>query len=69
MGPEKTFTGTIFEVDPVNLIYTTIHEFKRDHSVDGQYPNSLQVDPQGNLIGTTASGGNYGYGVIFKISE
>ena len=35
---------------------------------DGGYPmGRLTRDPQGNLYGTAAGGGQYGYGVVFKV--
>jgi uncharacterized repeat protein (TIGR03803 family) len=37
---------------------------------DGQYPyeTGLVRDAKGNLYGTTEAGGEYGYGVVFKVT-
>jgi uncharacterized repeat protein (TIGR03803 family) len=48
--------------------YKTLYQFKG--GADGSLPYaSLIFDPAGNLYGTTANGGAYGYGVIFKLSS
>jgi uncharacterized repeat protein (TIGR03803 family) len=62
--------GTVFELSPsgsnwnFNLLYSL--------SKTGGYPQgptgSLAMDSAGNLYGTTANGGLYGYGAIFKLS-
>ena len=48
--------------------YTDLHDF--DCSVEGCYPNYLEIMAQGrdgNLYGTISSGGSYsGYGTVFK---
>ena len=47
--------------------YQKIYSFcaKADCS-DGEYPDGLTMDAQGNLIGVTATGGNANFGTIFK---
>lgn len=47
--------------------YQVLHSF--DGS-DGSFPNgNLQFDGAGNLYGTTAVGGSFGHGTIFKLSS
>jgi len=45
--------------------YTVLHQF---NGTDGDLPNGLTMDRQGNLFGTTTGGGTYGYGVVFEIT-
>jgi uncharacterized repeat protein (TIGR03803 family) len=48
--------------------YTDLHDFSGPPS-DGDYPMaSPVVDAQGNIYGTTAYGGTYGYGTVWEIS-
>jgi len=42
-----------------------LHNFS---GTDGDYPNGLTADSQGNLYGTTSTGGKYGYGVVFEVT-
>ncbi len=45
---------------------TVLHEFD---GYDGAFPvGSVVIDAQGNVYGTTLSGGSYGKGVIFQIT-
>jgi uncharacterized repeat protein (TIGR03803 family) len=58
--------GTVFEVSPVRYGLPTLHSF---YGADGSSPEAgLVLASDGNLYGTTSSGGTYGYGTIFKIS-
>lgn len=45
--------------------YSVLHKF---HGPDGLGPNGLTIDAKGNLYGTTAAGGAYGYGVAFEFT-
>jgi uncharacterized repeat protein (TIGR03803 family) len=56
--------GIIFKVTPSGQ-ETILHTF---HSTDGAVPNELMFDSQGVLWGTTAGGGTYDQGTIFKIT-
>lgn len=48
--------------------YTDLHDFTGGPS-DGSSPEaSPVVDAQGNIYGTTSSGGAYGHGVVWEIS-
>ena len=44
--------------------FTVLHTFGSDP--DGSYPSPLIRDPQGNLYGTTETGGFYGEGTVFE---
>ncbi len=57
--------GTVFKVDPSGN-ETVLHSFGR--AGDGALPNaSLIQDAQGNLYGTTFSGGADSYGTVFEV--
>ncbi|MGE5056322.1 MAG: choice-of-anchor tandem repeat GloVer-containing protein [Acidobacteriota bacterium] len=57
--------GTVFKVDPSGN-ETVLYSFTGGS--DGQGPGSLIMDAQGNLYGTTSSGGAYGYGTVFRLN-
>lgn len=47
-------------------LYTSLHDFM---GTDGAYPYGVVAfDGNGNLYGTTKSGGAYGYGVVWEIT-
>lgn len=57
--------GVVFKVDPAGN-QTVLHAFTG--GPDGEAPlASLVRDSAGNLYGTTAYGGAYGFGVVFKL--
>ena len=65
--------GTIFKID-ANGAYRLLYNFKGRMHGDGEQPwGKLVRDKQGNLYGTTESGGNtsvcggYGCGLVFKL--
>ncbi len=58
--------GTFYEYDIPTTIYTTLITFSGGFNVNGAAPNSLTLDGQGNLFGTTYSGGTKFGGTIFK---
>ena len=71
--------GTVFKVTPAGVL-TALHTFcsagSNGFCPDGSEPNSLIEGSDGNLYGTTFSGGNnvtvngaYGAGTIFKITK
>jgi uncharacterized repeat protein (TIGR03803 family) len=57
--------GTVFKIDTAGH-ETVLHKFTGTNG-DGIIPTSLVIDAQGNLYGTTTSGGQYGFGTIFKM--
>jgi len=60
--------GLIFKLSPQKngeWKYSVLHNFS---GTDGDYPNGLTADSQGNLYGTTSTGGKYGYGVVFEVT-
>jgi uncharacterized repeat protein (TIGR03803 family) len=63
--------GTVFQLTPSKGNWTkkTLHTFSAANSKDGAYPYAnLILDKTGNLYGTTAFGGAYGVGAVFKVS-
>jgi uncharacterized repeat protein (TIGR03803 family) len=59
--------GTVFKVDKTGQ-ETILHSFT--NNPDGAFPDSALVfDAQGNLYGTTVSGGVHGGGTIFELSH
>ncbi len=64
--------GTVFKLSPVGRngawTETILYSFGR-RSTDGNYPfDSLLMDKDGTLYGTTAGGGKYDFGTVFQIS-
>ena len=59
--------GVVFKLDASNS-YAVLHNFTGGfQNDDGREPLAgLVMDSSGNLFGTTASGGSYGNGVVFK---
>ncbi len=61
--------GLVFKLTPSNggWTYTLLHEFAVGDG--GDFPvGGLVLDAQGNLYGTAAGGGAYGYGVVWEIT-
>jgi uncharacterized repeat protein (TIGR03803 family) len=57
--------GTIFKITPGGAL-TTVHSFDEK---DGLYPYAALIQAtDGNLYGSTTSGGAFGYGTIFQIT-
>jgi uncharacterized repeat protein (TIGR03803 family) len=60
--------GLIYKLTPSNgsWTYTVLHQF---NGQDGQHPSgAIIMDAQGNLYGTTFSGGKYNWGVVWEIT-
>lgn len=65
-------TGTIFKVT-TDYEFVTLHSFGAfgaiNDNADGGRPNAALVEgPDGNLYGTTAEGGAFGDGTIFRVT-
>ena len=66
--------GTVFELSPTpsgGWTETQLYNFVGGggNNTDGENPNGgLVADAAGNLYGTTASGGNYYHGTIFRLT-
>lgn len=61
--------GSVFRLTPSNgtWTYTDLHD-STDGS-DGAFPTAgLTLDANGNLYGSTTTGGSHGAGVIFEIA-
>jgi uncharacterized repeat protein (TIGR03803 family) len=67
-----TQAGTVFELSPASgggWTETVIYTFGPPGKGDGYYPASdLALDAQGNLYGTTFSGGTVGEGTLYQLS-
>jgi uncharacterized repeat protein (TIGR03803 family) len=62
--------GTVFELTPTKKRWTEtiLHSFDQN-GTDGINPGGgLVFDAEGNLYGTTTSGGAYSYGIVFKVT-
>ena len=59
--------GVAFKLDLTGA-FTRLHDFQSVQNTDGCVPQASMVqDATGNLYGTTSSGGNLGFGTVFKI--
>jgi uncharacterized repeat protein (TIGR03803 family) len=58
--------GTVYELTPAqgSWTFTLLHAFERD---SGGPVHGVQLDPLGNVYGTTAMGGNGGVGTAFQL--
>jgi uncharacterized repeat protein (TIGR03803 family) len=70
-GGSRTGEGTVFTLTPPtkrggSWVETLLHVFALAHD-DGWFPLGLVLDAKGNLYGLTASGGEYGGGMIFRL--
>jgi uncharacterized repeat protein (TIGR03803 family) len=62
--------GAVFKLTPEGK-ETVLYSFCAQgghYCTDGVFPNGLLFDQDGNLYGTTISGGVYGGGVVFKLT-
>ena len=67
-GYQGSGCGIVFKLDPTGK-ETVLHSFRGGS--DGQFPEgggSLAMDAAGNLYGTTAGGGTYTAGTVFKLT-
>jgi uncharacterized repeat protein (TIGR03803 family) len=65
-GGGSSGMGTVFKLDAANAYaLTTLHDF---NGADGADPEAAVVaEASGNLYGTTAAGGVFGHGTVFKL--
>ena len=59
--------GTVYEVNGTTHVLTTLASF--DNTDDEYVGAGLMADAQGNLYGTTESGGDGGYGTVYEITN
>jgi uncharacterized repeat protein (TIGR03803 family) len=60
--------GTVFKISTAGQL-TVLHRFcSRANCADGAVPASVVLDKNGNLFGTTVSGGSHGGGTAFEIT-
>jgi uncharacterized repeat protein (TIGR03803 family) len=68
-GSSQCGCGVVFKLAPQKSgmwKYTVLHAFIGS---DGAQPDAnLTLDSKGNLYGTAATGGTYGYGVVFEVT-
>jgi uncharacterized repeat protein (TIGR03803 family) len=67
----KCRCGAFFKLDTNNTL-TVLHTFTRGadgKGEDGEFPSNNIVSVNGELYGTTESGGSTGFGVIYKITK
>jgi uncharacterized repeat protein (TIGR03803 family) len=57
--------GTVFKIDTAGH-ETVLYRFTGANG-DGELPSGVILDAQGNLYGTTAFGGTYQYGTVFRV--
>lgn len=66
--------GTVFEITPSGELTTLYNFCSQDNCTDGSYPSALILGSDGNLYGTTSSGGvkdcglRSGCGTVFEIT-
>jgi uncharacterized repeat protein (TIGR03803 family) len=58
--------GMLFSFDPIKHTFTDLHSLRRYNPTKGQTPNSSIVMSGSALYGTTAAGGLFENGVVFK---
>ena len=58
--------GSVFKITPAG-VETILYSFGASTS-DGQSPSNLLQASNGNLYGTTLSGGNFGGGTLFEVT-
>ena len=59
--------GTVFKIDPQG-VFSLLHSFDNNSVTDGVQPMAALIQtPDGNFYGTTANGGAYGSGIVFKL--
>jgi uncharacterized repeat protein (TIGR03803 family) len=58
--------GTVFQLTPAGA-FTVLYAFT--NGSDGSIPSGLALDAEGNLYGTTETGGAFNDGVLFQISN
>lgn len=64
--------GVVFELSPTGngaWKETVLHKFANSTTDGGNPTSSLVLDAAGNFYGTTAVGGTYGQGTIFKLAS
>jgi uncharacterized repeat protein (TIGR03803 family) len=67
-GDPKCRCGIFFKLDTNNVL-TVLHTFTRDTETEGEFPSNDIVSVNGELYGTTESGGSSGWGVLYKITK
>jgi len=59
--------GTVYRISPETGEVTVLHEFGKT-ATDGQYPVAQLIEqPDGHVIGSTAGGGEFGKGMVYRM--
>lgn len=70
-GGGANYGGTVFQLTPIvggGWNFDLVHSFGSEN--DGRFPQGpLTLDSSGNLYGTTAGGGSYSNGSVFKLTS
>jgi uncharacterized repeat protein (TIGR03803 family) len=62
--------GSVFKLTLAGSNWTCTEQHDFTGGTDGSTPfGGLVMDASGNLFGTASSGGAYGYGVVFEITQ
>ena len=63
--------GGVFELKPSSNGWqeTVLHSFTGGSDGSNPYTSSVVLDPTGNVYGTTLYGGEYGFGVVFELTN
>src|SRR2546428_273182 len=69
-GGAENALGTVFKLNPDGSGYSVLHSFISRAAVEGTFPGGrLMEGGEGSLYGTTASGGSYNQGTVFKLNK
>lgn len=61
--------GVVYRLTPANGSWTETVLYSFTGGSDGAYPSGVIMDAAGNLYGEAGSGGLYGYGTVFELSQ
>jgi uncharacterized repeat protein (TIGR03803 family) len=68
-GAHGTYAGTIFKLAPDRNVMTVYSFCAKTNCTDGEAPDALFQATDGNLYGTTATGGSNFNGTVFRVSR
>jgi uncharacterized repeat protein (TIGR03803 family) len=69
-GGNSDYNGTLFEITPSGVLTTLYNFCSQTNCADGSQPyGGLSQGTDGSFYGTTATGGLYGEGTVFRLSQ